>query len=225
MENSLHLIAHHLCPYVQRSAIVLNEKGIPFKRTDIDLANPPPWFTTISPMGKVPILAIDKKRALFESAVICEYLDESTPDSMHPTDALEKAYHRAWIEFGSSILDDLWILYNAPSAEEFKTTGDTIKHKFEILEKEIAGPFFSGETFRIIDAVYAPIFRYFDVFEDFIDMETFDNLTKVVKWRANLKNRPSVKQAVAADYPQRLAEFVIDRGGYLATFINVKLAS
>lgn len=225
MENSLHLIAHNLCPYVQRSAIVLNEKGIPFERTDIDLANPPQWFKAISPLGKVPVLAVENRHALFESAVICEYLDEITPDTMHPTDALEKAYHRAWIEFGSSILDDLWVLYNVPTREEFNTVGDTLRNKFESLEKEIAGPFFSGETFRIVDAVYAPIFRYFDVFEDFIDMETFDNLPKVNQWRAALKNRPSVKQAVAADYPLRLAEFVIDRGGYLAKFVSVKQAS
>ena len=27
------LVSHHLCPYVQRAAIVLLEKGVPFKRT------------------------------------------------------------------------------------------------------------------------------------------------------------------------------------------------
>jgi hypothetical protein len=32
------LISHLLCPYVQRAAIVLAEKGVAFERRDIDLA-------------------------------------------------------------------------------------------------------------------------------------------------------------------------------------------
>ena len=45
-ENVMHytLVSHVLCPYVQRVAIVLAEKGIPFERIDIDLSNKPAWF-------------------------------------------------------------------------------------------------------------------------------------------------------------------------------------
>lgn len=81
-----HLITHILCPYVQRSVIVLLEKGIPYQRTDIDLGNKPDWFARLSPLGKVPVLVTDQgsTKTLFESAVICEYLDEVTPGSLHP---------------------------------------------------------------------------------------------------------------------------------------------
>ena len=47
------LISHHLCPYVQRSVIALEEKRIPYERVNIDLANKPDWFNDISPSGKV----------------------------------------------------------------------------------------------------------------------------------------------------------------------------
>ena len=50
----LTLISHKLCPYVQRAVIALNEKGVPFERIDIDLADKPDWFLKISPPGKVP---------------------------------------------------------------------------------------------------------------------------------------------------------------------------
>ena len=36
---NLTLISHHLCPYVQRAAIVLAEKAIAYERIDIDLAS------------------------------------------------------------------------------------------------------------------------------------------------------------------------------------------
>ena len=99
-QQHFHLISHALCPYVQRSVITLEEKDIRYTRTDIDLANKPVWFKQKSPMSKVPLLLVDDDYVLFESAVICEYLDEVTIDSIHPTNSLEKAQHRAWIEFG-----------------------------------------------------------------------------------------------------------------------------
>ena len=98
----IELISFDLCPFVQRSVITLLEKNIPFKRTNIDLANKPDWFLQISPLGKVPVLRINGN-ILFESAVINEYLDEITPPSMHPQDSLQKAVNRAWIEFGSEL--------------------------------------------------------------------------------------------------------------------------
>lgn len=39
--NSLTLISHPLCPFVQRAAIVLLEKGVPFKRINVDLSAKP----------------------------------------------------------------------------------------------------------------------------------------------------------------------------------------
>ena len=220
MSNSeLHLISHTLCPYVQRSVIVLTEKGIPFKRTDIDLADKPKWFKQISPMGKVPLLSV-KDKALFESAVICEYLDETTPGSLHPTEPLEKARHRSWIEFGSGILNSIGALYNAKTAEEFESKRIEIKNKFQQLEGEIkTGRYFDGEKFHLIDAVFGPIFRYFDVFENFVDLSIFDKLSKVNTWRESLQKRKSVESAVSDEYSELLTKFLIERNSYLSSQI------
>ena len=119
MAPALKLISHKLCPYVQRAVIALTEKGVPFERIDIDLANKPDWFLKISPLGKVPVLLVetgDGEVALFESNVICEYIEETQGGAkLHPQDALKRAQHRAWMEFGSTILSELWGL---------ETTGD-----------------------------------------------------------------------------------------------------
>ena len=65
MTAKLKLISHKLCPYVQRAVIALTEKGVPFERIDIDLANKPDWFLAISPLGKTPVLQVGDK-AIFE---------------------------------------------------------------------------------------------------------------------------------------------------------------
>ncbi len=216
-----HLISHVLCPYVQRSIITLKEKNITYTRTDIDLSNKTQWFKEKSPMERVPVLLVDEKRSLFESVVICEYLDEVTPGSLHPTDYLEKAYHRAWIEFGSSILNKIADLYNANDAPSFQAIHSEIQSKFQMIESELSdGPFFSGKKFQLIDAVYGPIFRYFDVFDSFSQLDTFSNLPKCQLWRNALRHRDSIQQAVSKDYATRLVEFLRNRKSYISQLIG-----
>jgi len=211
------LISHSLCPYVQRSIILLEEKGIVYSRKDIDLAHKPTWFMQYSATGKVPLLIVDGKDSVFESAVICEYLDEVTGGTMLPIDHLEKAQHRSWIDFGSGILADIASLYNASDRIAFEKAHSGIQSKFHQLEKKLShGPYFTGEIFQLIDAVYAPIFRYFDVIERFLPLDTFNALDKCQRWRKALAQRQSVKQAVSIDYPENLKNFLVKRESYLS---------
>jgi len=211
------LISHALCPYVQRSIILLEEKGISYSRKDIDLAHKPAWFMQHSATGKVPLLIVDGKNSVFESAVICEYLDEVTAGSMLPNDHLEKAQHRSWIDFGSGILANIASLYNARDKIAFEKTHRQIQSKFHQLEEQLSpGPYFSGENFQLIDAVYAPIFRYFDVIDDFLFLDTFNTLDKCQRWRKALGQRQSVRHAVSIDYPVNLKHFLMKRESYLS---------
>jgi len=219
-DDRFQLITHLLCPYVQRSVIVLSEKNIPYERIDIDLKNPPAWFKSISPLQKVPLLRINEKTVLFESAVICEYLNEITPGSLHPQDPLEKASHRSWIEFGSNILDNIGGLYNAKNENTFEQKRVDLQAKFRQIEERLTdGPYFEGEHFHLIDAVYGPIFRYFDVIEVHLDFNLFDDLPKTQYWRFNLKNRDSIKNAVSLRYEELLTEFMRQRGSFLSMFL------
>lgn len=204
----LRLISHHLCPYVQRAAIVLTEKAIPFERVYVDLAHPPQWFAEISPLGKVPLLQVGDN-VLFESAIICEYVDETIGERMHPTDPLQRAKHRAWMEFGSAILDNIWLFYTAPNMQTLETKAADLRDKFARMEMELGnGPYFSGNKFSMVDAVFGPIFRYFDVFDEIADFRFFDGTPKVRAWRRILATRPSVKTAVSSEYPEQLRAFL-----------------
>ena len=142
----LTLISHKLCPYVQRAVIALTEKGVPFERRDIDLANKPDWFLRVSPLGKTPVLLVGET-PIFESAVILEYLEETQPHPLHPADPLARAEHRAWIEFGSAILNDIWGFYTAADATAFDAKAAALKNKFARVEARLKGPWFDGERF------------------------------------------------------------------------------
>ena len=193
----LTLISQLLCPYVQRAAIVLKEKGIAFERRDVDMANKPAWFLACSPLGKTPVLLVDDQ-AIFESAVICEYLDETCAPRLHPEDPLERARHRAWMEFGSALLGKIWGFYAAPDEAALAAKAEEIKAQFRQLEAVLgAGPYFAGSHFCVVDAVFGPVFRYFDVFDTIDDFGFFDAFPKVRAWRAQLAARASVRETVS----------------------------
>ncbi|MBJ7411848.1 MAG: glutathione S-transferase family protein [Phenylobacterium sp.] len=216
----LELVSHHLCPYVQRAAITLAEKGVPFRRMLIDLSDKPRWFLDISPLGKVPLLRVGG-RVLFESAAICDYLDEVYAPQLHPHDPLERAEHRAWTAVASTVLDDIGGLYNAPDAEAFDRRAAILAERFTRLEQALGrGPFFPGEPFCLVDAAFAPVFRYFDVLDSFVSLGLFAAKPRVAAWRRALASRPSVKTAVDPDYPERLERFFRTRNSHLARLIN-----
>jgi len=211
---SLTLVSHHLCPYVQRAVIALTEKGVAFERRYIDLANKPDWFRALSPFGKVPLLLVqpeaNRESVVFESAVICEYLEDAgAGPALHPADPLERARHRGWIEFASSILSTLWRFETATHADAYETHRQALVQQFVRVEAELGvGPFFAGDAFSLVDAAFAPIFRYFDVFDALTDTCIFADTPRVQAWRTALFERPSVQQAVTADYGERLRVFL-----------------
>ncbi len=216
MAAPLKLISHKLCPYVQRAVIALTEKGVAFERVDIDLANKPDWFLAISPLGKTPVLQVGDV-AIFESVVILEYLEETQLSPLHPADPLRRAEHRAWIEFGSAVLNDIAGFYAAADEATFSVKTVQLEQRFARLESRVAAsPWFDGESFSLVDAVFGPVFRYFDVFDEIADFGILAGKPKLARWRKALAARPSVRTAVSADYPSLLRDFLDRRNSWLS---------
>ena len=93
----------------------------------------------------------------------------------------------------------------------------TLRRRFVALENELgAGPFFNGASFALVDAAFAPVFRYLGVVDPQNGLGLFDGLTKVNRWLGALAKRPSVIEAVVEDYAQRLYAFVTSKDTILA---------
>lgn len=214
--QALTLVSHPLCPYVQRAVISLTEKGVPFERIDVDLARKPEWFLALSPLGKTPVLRVDG-HAIFESAVILEYLEETQPHPLHPPDPLARAGHRAWIEVGSAVLTDIAAFYAAADATAFAARAAALAARFGRLEGRLAaGPYFDGERFSLVDAAFGPVFRYFDAFEQIADFGILTDKPKAALWRSSLAARSSIRSAVSGDYDRRLLAFLAARRSHLS---------
>ena len=222
MPNNLKLVSHGLCPFVQRVAIALLEKNIAFERETIDLANKPEWFLAISPSGKVPLLIVGEEESqtvLFESFPICEFIeDEYRQVPLHPTQPLTRAKHRAWMEFATAAMGDAWGMINSPDKEGFAHKASELRGKLIKLDSAlVAGPYFEGAEFSMVDVVMAPIFRFFEVLNSSAQNIVLEGLPRVDAWRQSLMTRPSVRQAVSADYSENLRKFLIGKSAFVVS--------
>jgi len=207
MNNTrLELVSFKTCPFVQRAAIVLHEKGVPFTITYIDQASKPDWFVKISPLGKVPLLKVDDT-ILFESAVIAEYLDEVYPPRLHPADALRRAHNRAWIEFASTLLSSQFQMLMSPDRAAFGAAATRFGELLDRLEAEFgAGPYFNGAALALVDCAFAPLFMRMTIMEPYLDLGLFASRPRLQTWSKALLARAAVQRSVVPDF----AELLID---------------
>lgn len=172
-EHPLKLYGGWFCPFVQRSWITLHEKKIPHQYIEINPYKKEKEFLDMNPRGLVPTLAVpvdvkgSEQRPLFESNIICEYLDEAYANEVAhgpqllPLDPYEKARCRLWIDHISTrIVPGFYKLiqhtpekpYSLDQArEEFQ---NNIKSLVEQMDPE--GPFFLGDRFSLVDITFAP---------------------------------------------------------------------
>ena len=219
--QKIKLISFKLCPFVQRTLIVLLEKKAEFTIEYIDLNHKPDWFLRLSPRGKVPVLEVDG-RVLFESSVICEYIDEVTPGSLHPDEPFERARHRSWIEFASSILNKMYTLYSTKEKNIFDEKYSSIQEDLRRLENELESFHPSGreEGFFMLDAVYATVFIFTEAFETSYALDFLSSFPKLSVWKEKLLLRGSVKNCVPKDFSESLEKDIERLQSHLSSLKN-----
>lgn len=157
------------------------------------------------------------EEAIFESAVICEYLEDTVLPQLHPADPLQRARHRAWMEFGSAMLNQIAGFYCAADEPALLAHTTALRERLLRLEGTLGqGPYFAGSRFSVVDAVFAPVLRYFDLFDQIADFGFWDAVPRVQRWRQALAARSSVSTAVGPHYPAKLRYFIEKRESALA---------
>ena len=193
---TLHLISFKTCPFVQRAVITLKHKKIDFDITYIDLADPPDWFLEISPLGKVPVLKVDD-----------EILFESEP--------LARAKNRAWIEFASNMLGNLYMMKMSTEEESYEKYRYRLVSQLERVEQRLGkGPWFNGAEFSLADTAFAPFFRQNSVADGKLSVIDPEKMPRVNAWAERLLALPEVRESVVDEFEQLYLSAMEKNGSY-----------
>lgn len=221
MAHDLRLVSFDICPYVERSRIVLLEKGVAHSVDFIDLAAKPDWFLRLSPMGKVPVLVVDG-RPVFESMVINELIEELHPrPAMLPEEPLSRAEARAWIVYCNDAVmpasyRSLLALAGEKSGEALEKPLAELSLALSRAEAEVArrgGPWFLGKQLTLVDAAWAPFLRRWAAAEGWgmpagSRLATYPALRA---WADRLLAHPSVLAADPGDIGPRSRKLYAER--------------
>jgi glutathione S-transferase len=231
-ENQLELISFDLCPFVQRSVIILMYKKMPYDITFIDLSNPPEWFAEISPLGKVPVMKVKNRgkisakgsistpspfKVLFESAVINEYIDETVGAPLLASDPLDRAFERAWIAYGSELFMSHHHMVGVSDASTLKNVVSEFFDDLSRLEKILPadGVTFNGKTFSLVDAAYAPLFFRMALSEKLQNHSRWESIPRTRRWAQSLCHDSIVKESVIPDFNKKYIQLCKAHGTLL----------
>ena len=215
----LELISFKLCPFVQRAVIILKRQKIDYDITFINPMDPPDWFKSISPTGQVPLLKADDE-VIFESSVISEFANDISENDLHPSDLIQKAKNRSWIEFSSSLFDDLFNLVTGDE-ETYAKAKESLFEKFAKVEViKGTGTFFNGTDFAMIDAAFAPVFMRLSWINEFTDNAlSFNEFSNLSAWSEAILEVDEVKDSVPEGIDDVYYSNIEAREGYLSTLL------
>ena len=225
MASQFKLCSFKTCPWVQRAAIVLRAKNVPYEITYIDRNKRPDWFLAVSPHSKVPVLLVDDKDALFESNAIAEYLEETVAPRLHPEDPLARARNRAWTDYVTTFASAISTTAYSDSEEEFAARAAKITEPFSKLNDALgkrgnAGPYFNGPKFSLVDAAYAPFLQRYTFMDHIKPLGIIEKFPHLAAWRDALLAAPAVKASTVPNIEAVWQEGLITRKRWLKKFVS-----
>ncbi len=195
--NDLTFYTAEVCPYAQRTQILLGEKAIEHASIEIDIDDKPGWFLELTPAQRVPVIR-HGDFILWESATINEYLDASFPGpALRPTEERGRAVMRNEIRhFDSVFLATLYklLLEQDPASRESlrAAVDDGLRYLESRLETvQGAGPFWLGAELSLADLAMYPFFERLPVFNHYRDVTMPASCKRLQRWLDTMIERPA----------------------------------
>jgi len=140
-----------------RARLVLAAKGVSYERVLVDPAKPPEDLLDLNPYGTTPTL-VDRDLTLYDTAVVCEYLDERYPHPpLMPIDPLS----RARLRLAAVRIERDWL----PEVDVVRAGGRPTdaarkrlrEHLIAALPLFRASKFFLNPEMSLVDCLVAPV--------------------------------------------------------------------
>ena len=185
MAAPLKLISHKLCPYVQRAVIALTEKGVAV-RADRYRSRQQAGLVSGDLSARQDAGAAGRRHRDFRVGRHSGISGGNAAEAAASGGcAWARAEHRAWIEFGSAVLQRHRGLLRRAGRGNVRRQDVATRAALRAARGARRGGRHgsTARSFSLVDAVFGPVFRYFDVFDEIADFGILADKPKLARWR------------------------------------------
>lgn len=182
-------------PYARKVRIMALEKAIPLDLIDEDLANKSLDLCASHPLGKVPTLVLDNGYAIYDSVVICQYLESlNKSPQLIPHDALARIDVLKWEALADDMVTTAIVTYmeKVRHPQEFNAafinnSEASILKGYDYMSANLK----ALSTFNLASIACACAIGYIH-----FRLPHLTAAGSLAKWFEDLSERPSLKQTI-----------------------------
>jgi len=194
-------------PFVRKVMVVAHEVGLADRiekvPTHVAMTNPNRELLQVNPLGKIPALVTDQGKVLFDSTVICEYLDSLHRGTKLFPQAPEQRWPALrWHALGDNMLDTLVLWRNEGLRPQSQQSPETIagfelktRTALDAIERE--APALAAAPFGIGHVAVGVALGYIDF--RFPGLRWRDGHPQIAAWYGSFAQRPSALSTVPVD--------------------------
>ncbi len=211
--DKFELISHHLCPFLHKSVILLEKKGlkqnIDFKVTRLPIYNLPEWLFELSPKVSMPLLKLSDNRILSRSVTINGYFNETIEPSFLPLDSFERAQHRGLIFTCGELLDFMRNVYTAKDESVMNINIDKIFAGLQDIKKDLRTLIDKTGTHetQMVECSFMAFFTVLLNFDMLKNDKRWQNMTELKAYADKLIADPIVINSKSPDYNKEFDNF------------------
>lgn len=191
-------------PYVRKVMVCAHELGLVDRiakvRSVAAMLKPNAALMVDNPLSKIPTLVREDGMVLFDSVVICEYLNDLAGGTLFPATGEAKWQALRWHAFGDGFLDALILWRNEREREQplpalieaFETKAAATLARLDEEAQALAGADFTIGSVAIACALGYLDFR-------FQAYGWRERAPRLAHWFASVSERPSMQATVAAE--------------------------
>ncbi|KAI4375484.1 hypothetical protein MLD38_013348 [Melastoma candidum] len=170
MGREIRLLGSRMSLFCVRVEWALRLKGVEYEYVPEDLRNKSDLLLKSNPVHKkVPVLLVEDGRAIAESLVILEYIDERWKGGhkLLPEDPYDRAQARFWALFADSKCSMApWAACIGEGEDKAKAM-EVVSEMFDLLEKQLQGKeWFGGDEIGYLDVALGGFLYYVGVVEE-----------------------------------------------------------
>lgn len=192
-------------PYVRKVRILVQEKNLP---CEFMVQNPNEGpVAELNPLGKVPVMARDNGKVLYDSALIVEYLDSLGESRFIPASGEARWDVLLWHTLAMGVVDATvarLMETRRPADKQMPAAiakqEEKIARGLDAAERSATGEFLVGETFGLADISLGVALEYIDLRYPH-DWRT--RHPRLAAWLAHIGARKSFKDTLPPEMASR----------------------